>query len=131
MKYAIVEDGKVVNLAVADAPLEANWIAFDDAVNIGDLWDGQTFTPGPAPQPAVPSSITPRQARLALLGAGMLATVEGAFAQLPEPQKTAASIEWEYATSIERTSPLVSQFGPMLGLTEQQIDALFIQGAAL
>ena len=79
----------------------------------------------------LPRIITPRQARLALLGAGLLDTVEGAFAQLPEPQRTAASIEWEYATAIERHSPLVSQFGPMLGLTEAQIDALFIAGAAL
>jgi len=76
-------------------------------------------------------SITPRQARLALLGAGLLDTVQGAFAQLPEPHRTAAQIEWEYATSIERNSPLVSQFGPLLGLTEAQIDDLFTQAAAL
>lgn len=76
-------------------------------------------------------AITPRQARLALLGAGLLETVEGAFAQLPEPQRKAAQIEWEFALAIERHSPLVSQFGPMLGLTEAQIDELFIAGAAL
>lgn len=83
------------------------------------------------PLPPVPSSITPRQARLALLGAGLLDTVQSAFAQLPDPQRTAASIEWEYATTIERTSPLVSQFGPILGLTEEQIDELFIAAAQL
>lgn len=77
------------------------------------------------------TTITPRQARLALLRAGLLQTVEAAFAQLPEPDKTAASIEWEYATTIERGSPLVARFGPILGLTEAQIDELFVAGAAL
>lgn len=86
--------------------------------------------PPPAP-PAAPTSITPRQARLALLGAGLLDAVQAAFAQLPEPQRKAAQIEWEFALAIERNSPLVAQFAPMLGLTEEQIDALFIAGAAL
>lgn len=50
MKYAIVENGVVVNLARADAPIAANWIQFDDAVNLGDLWDGQQFSPAPQPE---------------------------------------------------------------------------------
>ncbi len=48
MKYAIVEGCVVVNLARADGPLHDNWVAFDGAVNIGDLWDGQSFRPAPA-----------------------------------------------------------------------------------
>jgi len=78
-----------------------------------------------------PRSLTPRQARLALLKAGLLDEVQGAFAQLPEPERTAAQIEWEFALSVERNSPLVSQFGPLLGLTEAQIDELFVSGAQL
>lgn len=86
----------------------------------------------PAPlRQAAPSSITPRQARLALLGAGLLSSVDVALAGLPEPQKSAAQIEWEYATSVERSSPLVTSLGGALGLTGAQIDALFIQAAAL
>lgn len=50
MKYAIVENGVVVNLAVADEPLEANWIEFDGPVTLGDLWDGAAFSPAPIPQ---------------------------------------------------------------------------------
>lgn len=76
-------------------------------------------------------AITPRQARLALLSAGLLDTVQQAFAGLPEPQRTAAQIEWEYSVSIDRASPLVAQFGPILGLTEAQIDDLFIAAAQL
>ena len=42
---------------------------------------------------AVPQTVTMRQARLALLGAGLLAGVDAAIASLPEPDKSAAIIE--------------------------------------
>lgn len=47
MRYAIIEDGKVVNVAVADAPLAGNWIATDSG-QIGDTYADGEFTP-PAP----------------------------------------------------------------------------------
>jgi hypothetical protein len=50
MKYAIIENGVVVNLAIADQPLAENWIEFDGAVNIGDLYDGEAFNPPPPVQ---------------------------------------------------------------------------------
>lgn len=48
MHYAIIENGVVVNVAVADEPLADNWIASDGA-SIGWLWDGSTLFPPPAP----------------------------------------------------------------------------------
>ena len=57
MRYAIIEDGRVVNVAEAEAPLEAGWVR-GDAANIGDLYDGQAFSSPPpdvvAPAPAPP-----------------------------------------------------------------------------
>jgi hypothetical protein len=79
----------------------------------------------------VPSSVTMRQARLALLGAGKLAAVESAIAALPEPAKTAALIEWEYSNEVQRHNGFVSQLAPALGMTEAQLDALFVQAASL
>jgi hypothetical protein len=55
MKYAIIEDGKVVNIAKADTPLADNWIEAG-AAKIGDLWDGQSFTPAPKP-PGTPDQV--------------------------------------------------------------------------
>jgi hypothetical protein len=43
-KFAIVKNGVVENLAVADVALENNWVAADDTVAIGDLWDGHEFS---------------------------------------------------------------------------------------
>lgn len=52
MRYAIVENGVVTNVATSDAALEPNWIASDDA-QIGYLYDGAVFTPPPVDTTAV------------------------------------------------------------------------------
>ena len=43
MKYAIIENNVVINIAVSDAPLADNWIASDTA-KIGDEYNGDQFT---------------------------------------------------------------------------------------
>jgi hypothetical protein len=62
---------------------------------------------------------SPMQMRLALLRAGLLSQVEAIVADDPE-----ASIAWEYATVIERTSPFISALGSPY-FTDDQIDAMF------
>ncbi len=69
--------------------------------------------------------ITMRQCRLALLGAGLLDNVDTALASLPEPDKSAATIAWEYGASVERLSAFVVGMGPLLGLSDLEVDALF------
>ena len=81
-----------------------------------------------APVPVViPSSLSMRQARLALLGAGLLDAVQAGVSAMPQ----AAQIEWDYATTVERSSPLVATLAASLGLTSEALDALFTAGAAL
>jgi len=46
MKYAIIENGKVANIAVADFPIEPNWVLAEGA-NIGDLYQDGQFLPAP------------------------------------------------------------------------------------
>jgi len=81
--------------------------------------------------PVVPRSVTMRQARLALLAAGKLGAVDAAIASLPSPQKEAAQIEWEFSSVVERDRPLVQTLGPALGLSESELDQLFITAVAL
>lgn len=81
--------------------------------------------------PAVPQSVTMRQARLALLAAGMLPAVEAAIAALPEPDKTAAQITWEFAATVDRWFGMVPALAAALGMTDAQIDTLFIEAAKL
>jgi len=72
-------------------------------------------------------TVTPRQARLALLGAGLLDEVETAVTNAGG----AAKITWDYATQIRRTDPLVTILGTALGLSDAQIDALFTRALQL
>jgi len=51
---------------------------------------------------------------------------------IPDPaRRTAAQIEWENATVIERNSPLATSLAAGLGLAAADIDALFIAAAKL
>jgi hypothetical protein len=77
--------------------------------------------------PAVPASVTMRQARLALYGAGLLPSVESAISAAGP----VAQIEWSAAGEVFRSSGLVPQMGAALGLTEPQLDALFVQASTL
>ena len=80
---------------------------------------------------AKPKEVTMRQARLALLGAGLLTQVGTAIAGMSSPQKEAAQIEWEYSNSLHRAQPLVVQLGAALGLTSAQLDDLFVTASKL
>lgn len=83
-------------------------------------------------KPQAPQQVTMRQARLALLAAGLLDDVEEAIAAIPDPvQRKAAQIEWEYASMVERQSAFVQQLAVGLGLSTEQMDDLFMQAAAL
>lgn len=83
------------------------------------------------PPPVIPEAVTMRQARLALLGAGVLSTANAAIAAMSGVEGEAARIEWEYAHEVRRDAPLVSGMAAALGLTEEQLDGLFTTAATL
>lgn len=109
-----------------------------DPVLVDGNWTQQWQVTGLSPEEIqanqkalVPSSVTMRQARLTLLGAGLLASVDAAIASLPSPQKEAARIEWEYAAEVQRSSGLVPMMAAALGLDDAVLDALFIEAERL
>ena len=69
--------------------------------------------------------VTMRQARLALAQENKIQLVEDAIALIPEPDKTSISIEWEYASTVERLSPWIDIMASALGMTDVEMDALF------
>ena len=75
--------------------------------------------------------VTMRQARLALSQAGKLTMVNDAIAVMEEPDKTTVSIEWEYGSTVERVSPWIDTMATALGMTGEEMDALFELAATL
>jgi len=107
----------------------------DDVVAYSYTYDGANFNepppPPPPPEPPTPTVVSMRQARLALLGAGLLSSVNAAIAAMAGVEGEAARIEWEYAQEVRRDSALVAGMAGALSLTEEQLDALFLMGASL
>ena len=94
--------------------------------------DGEFLEPFiPEPESVVPDRVTMRQARLALHAAGILSQVQPAIDALPEPPRTLAQIEWDYSSEVFRNREFVNMLSSQLGLTDEQIDQLFIQAATL
>ena len=79
----------------------------------------------------VPDSIDMRRARLALLAASHLAAVNAAIEAMESDAGEDARIEWEYATTIKRDHPLVAAMQQALGLSDQQLDDLFVTASQL
>lgn len=125
MRFAIIDAGRVVNVAISDAPLAANWIAAGSA-QIGDTWDGVHFI-GAAPVVAVPETISPRQFRQALSRLGQRAVVEAAVAAADQDVR-----DWyAYATSFERHHPTIAAMAGAMGIAPEELDAVWVYGASI
>ena len=74
----------------------------------------------------IPSSITMRQARLYLYSVDKLEDVE----TMVETRKD-WQIEWEYTSEVERSSLLISTIKDKLGLSDIEVDDIFIAASKL
>jgi len=75
----------------------------------------------------VPEFVTPLQARRALRAIGILSVVQAALAQDgPEAQEA-----WEYSVSIPRNDAILFRIAKQLGMTDTQIDQIFILADSL
>jgi len=103
----------------------------DDIVAYQYTYEQNVFVLMPPPPIIVPTQVSMRQARLALFQDGLLDQVQAAIDAMVEPVKTITQISWNYATVINRDDDLVVQLSAQLGLTSDELDALFILAATL
>lgn len=84
------------------------------------------LTPEEIRERDVPKRLTPRQARLVLLQATLLDDIEAMIAT-----DKAMQIWWEYSLEIDRNNEHIVNSGVALGLTEEELDNLFIEGSKI
>ena len=135
MRAAVIENGVVST--VVDVPSlnvfegDVKLVEAPEWVVSGATWDGEAFT-NPTVGGAAPRSVTMRKARLALLNAGLLDDVEAAILSIPDQTtQRVVQIEWEYAQTVDRDSVWVKQLTAVVGLTDSQLDALFVAASKL
>ena len=133
-RYAIVNSGRVETVSEWDGvtpwepPVGTSAVPCPDHVSTGYAYDGQTWTPpGPA-TPSVPIEIPQWQARTALHRAGLLSQIEAAVAASGNPE---VQIAWQYAPNIRRDSAFVLEMASALGLSNAQLDGLFIAASEI
>lgn len=124
-RWAIIEGGAVVNIAIGDAALQPNWVPAQSA-EIGDLYVDGAFTTPDTPAP-VPEAVTPVQFRRALRRAGLYDAVAAYVATQDADTQDA----WEYAVSIPRDDALVARAAAELGQSDGEVDDLFRLAATL
>ncbi|WP_315773003.1 MULTISPECIES: hypothetical protein [unclassified Bradyrhizobium] len=94
----------------------------------GKMYDPSTNTlvDAPAPPVMIPDSVTKLGLKRSFDELGQWGTVKAAIAADPKTQE-----EWDLATSIKRTDPLVQGVIAVLNLTSDQVDQLIIRAHAL
>jgi hypothetical protein len=106
-------------------PKASGWVLIADPPGPGYTWDGTEWV---APPVYIPTQVTAFQARAALLGAGLLDTVQAAVDGSNNPTLMLA---WEYALHFERQSPTIAAMSQALGMTDAQVDELFTAAAQI
>lgn len=102
-------------IALYDTPVDAEGVPTGNAP-IND-WPDENNLPV-----IVPAQVTRRQAKQAMNAAGLLGAVETYMETAPIEHQ----IEWAEASIFKRNDPLIAGLSATLGLTDEQLDQLFI-----
>lgn len=83
------------------------------------------------PSSNVPQEITMRQARLALHAIGKLDAIDAIVSAMPDPPREDIKITWEYSQTVERHNQFVKLLANSIGMSDYELDALFVAAAKL
>jgi len=127
----ISEEWDLTEILPTEEELEYISLMFDFATN--KYYEGATAEEiAEANKLIVPSIITARQLRLQLVLNGFnLNTIDLIIDSLPEPNKSIAKVSWEYATTFEREHQMLGLIAQQIGITETELDTIFINAEKL
>ncbi len=136
MKYAYNNNGILQDVIKNDptkvfvAGYASQFIEVPDEVDNGWVEDVDgVFKPIDIPLlPSIPLSVTQRQGRIILDRFNLLTAVEEYFSNYVSQE---ARIEFEYADEWRRDWPLLVDAAHTFGLTDAQIDEMFIQASLI
>ncbi len=132
MRAHIIDNGIVTNtIEVERLDFLPGLVDASLGGGIGDRYENGEFLPPEPTAPEVPQSVTMRQCRIALLGAGLLESVQSSIASMPGADGERARIDWEYAQEVRRDWPLIAYMAGDLGLSDEQVDGLFMTAATI
>ena len=126
---------------IQDGQLVSEWITVEVTEDeIGFLTGGYRYINQVwiAPEPVetvieVPLSISKMKLRMQLILSGIpLASIYAAIEQIPNSvQKEIVFTKWEHAVTFDRTDETLNSMAQMLGMTQEQLDTIFIEGNKL
>lgn len=142
IRHVIVKNNVVINCVEYETEQTGCPDGFEDVTayasdtaQIGWTYvNGEFINPTPIPEPLpieIPTVITMRQARMCLIMNGLFDQINTAISQLTGVDGDLAKTEWEYSMTLARDNPLVQRITTELNLTDEQLDALFLQASGL
>lgn len=111
--------------------VNGNRIVIDSDAKAEEMFPGQwQFVEERLTHPIVPESVTMRQGREMLIEMGLLANVNAIIAAIPDAmQRAKAENYFNMSNTMERNNVWVKNIGGALGLSEAQLDDLFIEAS--
>lgn len=135
MRYAIIDNGVVTNITLANEPRNDSWVEATAGAAIGGTWDGSTFGPAPAPNISIERAsmvCTRHQGKLAI-GPELWAQVEALITAMDADAVTDGDKRAAWALRVavydtQRWGRLERDMQVLawaLNLTDAQVDDLF------
>jgi len=138
MTYKISKYGNIIKVddgIITLIPMDEGSSLYQEYVQFltagGTVEPSNLFTEEEELEFNTPSEVALWKLRFVLSQMQLADSITDAMNQLPEPQKTASNYIWNYGNSIDRQSSTISFIQTALGLTDNQVNNIYIQANSL
>lgn len=135
ISYCFVLNNKILAIYEVDelpefVGIDPRYIETPNGAKVGyEFVNGEWVEPEIEEPNQVPTTLSSYQAKLALFNAGLLTSVQSLIDHPDTP--TNIKLAWQEGLSFRRDNPMIATIATQLGLSETDIDDLFIAGEQL